>query len=104
MSEFTGHLSGWVTPSGEPTHYVSDKTGLTGAYDFTLKFDASRGAIAVGPNVQAAMGPPQESEPSGLPNIAKAIEQQLGLKLVRRKDITLDTIAIDEAQRIPAGN
>lgn len=58
----------------------------------------------VGPAVQAAMGPPQESDPSGLPNIFKAVEQQLGLKLVKMKDIPLDTIVIDRVERIPAGN
>jgi len=48
---------------------------------------------------QDALGPG-----SGLPNIFKALEQQLGLKLVKAKDIPLDTIVVDQAERIPAGN
>ncbi len=52
----------------------------------------------------AAMSEPRGADPSGLPNILKAVEQQLGLKLVKTEDIQLDTIVIDEAQRIPRGN
>jgi uncharacterized protein (TIGR03435 family) len=50
------------------------------------------------------MSEPRGADPSGLPNILKAVEQQLGLKLVKTEDIQLDTIVIDEAQRIPRGN
>jgi uncharacterized protein (TIGR03435 family) len=84
---------------------VTDKTGLPGKYDFTLKFDDDENSLIVSPQVQAAMGARDGSEPgSGLPNIFKALEQQLGLKLVRAKDIPLDKIVIDHAERIPAGN
>jgi uncharacterized protein (TIGR03435 family) len=34
----------------------------------------------------------------------RALEQQLGLNLVKAKDIPLDTIVIDRAERTPAGN
>jgi uncharacterized protein (TIGR03435 family) len=37
MSEFAEYLTSFVTPGGEPTRYVVDRTGLKGAYDFTLK-------------------------------------------------------------------
>ena len=107
MSEFAEYYAGdWVTPQGDPTHYVLDKTGLQGMYDFTLKFDDGGGATAVvGTGVQAATGARDASEPgSGLPNIFKAVEQQLGLKLVKIKDIPRDTIVIDHAERTPAGN
>jgi uncharacterized protein (TIGR03435 family) len=105
MSEFAEHLSGFVTLRGERRHYVSDKTGLTGAYDFTLKFDDGGAVIVTGPAAQAAMSAPDASEPgSGLPNVYKALEQQLGLKLVKTKDILLDTIVIEHAEKIPAGN
>ncbi len=105
MAEFATYLSNWVTPREDPTHYVVDKTGLTGVYDFTLKFNEDGRAIVVGPQVEAAMGARDDSEPgSGLPNIFKALEQQLGLRLVKAKDIPLDTIVIDHAERIPAGS
>ena len=107
MSEFAEGLEGQVTPDGDRTHYVTviDKTGLTARYDFKLKFDQSVDAIKFGPEVQAALPAQDALGPgSGLPNIFKALEQQLGLKLVKAKDIPLDTIVIDQAERIPAGN
>lgn len=39
MSEFAEGLVGWLTPDGDRTHYVNDKTGLTARYDFKLKFE-----------------------------------------------------------------
>jgi uncharacterized protein (TIGR03435 family) len=107
MSEFAEGLMGQVTPDGDRTHYaiVVDKTGLTARYDFRLKFDQSVDAIKFGPEVQAAL--PAEDPlgaSSGLPNIFKALEQQLGLKLVKAKDIPLDSIVIDQAEKVPAGN
>jgi uncharacterized protein (TIGR03435 family) len=106
MPEFAERVGFWVTPMGSPAHYVIDKTGLTGAYDFKLKFDDDGGAaIQVGPGVQAALSARgNQPEPSGLPNILKALEQQLGLKLVKAKDVPRDTMVIDHVERIPAGN
>ena len=103
MPEFAEYLINKVTPQGDPTRYVVDKTGLAGRYDFKLKFEEGAEAIRLGPDVQAVLGARDEPD-SGLPNIFKALEQQLGLKLVKAKDISLDTIVIDYAQRIPAGN
>ncbi len=105
MSEFAEGLTGQVTPDGDRTHYVNDKTGLTARYDIRLKFDQSSDAIRFGPGVQAALPAEDALTPgSGLPNIFKALEQQLGLKLVKAKDVPLDTIVIDQAERVPAGN
>lgn len=105
MSEFAETLEGWVTPHSDRTHYVNEKTGLTARYDFRLKFEQNSDAIRFGPEVQAALPAQDALGPgSGLPNIFKALEQQLGLKLVKAKDIPLDTIVIDQAERIPAGN
>lgn len=104
MSELAEYLTGEATPQGDATHYVFDKTGLTGGFDFKLKFDQGGDAIRVGPGVEGSAGARGELEPSGLTNIFKALEQQLGLKLVKGKDIQLDTIVIDHAERTPAGN
>lgn len=105
MSEFAESLEGHVTPDGDRTHYVNDKTGLTARYDIKLKFDQSSDAIKFPPEVQAALPAPDALGPgSGLPTIFKALEQQLGLKLVKGKDIPLDTIVIDHAERVPVGN
>jgi bla regulator protein blaR1 len=56
-------------------HQVLDQTGLTGSYDFTLKWAPSE--MLIGPLVP---GPPTP-DLSG-PSLATALEQQLGLKLV----------------------
>ena len=72
-------------------------------YDFTLKFDPAGMTPIVGPGA-AALGEAKSADPNGLPNIFKAIEQQLGLKLAKTDDIQLETIVIDHAERIPRGN
>lgn len=105
IPEFAEYLRLFVTPQGERRHYVVDKTGIAGRYDIRLKFDNRDSAVRVGPGVQAAL-PAQDplSPGSGLPTIFKALEQQLGLRLVKTKDILVDTIVIDHADRLPVGN
>jgi uncharacterized protein (TIGR03435 family) len=107
MSEFVQGLEGQVTPDGDRSHYVIviDKTGMTARYDFKLKYEQSVDAIKVGPGVQAALPAEDPLGPgSGLPNIFKALEQQLGLKLLKSKDVPMDTIVVDQAERAPVGN
>jgi uncharacterized protein (TIGR03435 family) len=105
MSEFVEELMWLVTPQGERHHYVIDKTGLAGRYDIKIKFDNRDSVIRVGPNVEAALPAPDPLGPgSGLPTIFKALEQQLGLKLVKAEDTLRDTIVIDHAERLPVGN
>ena len=64
-------------------HPVIDKTGLTGRYDFSVEFDISQ------PCVSCA--------------IAIALEQGLGLKLVK-STVRLDVIVVDHAEKIPTDN
>ena len=105
ISEFAEHIGAWVTPPGGTRHYVQDKTGLTGKYDFNLAFDqGGSDNITVGSGVLAEGGRPPEPEASGLPTFSRAIEKQLGLKLVKAPDIPMDTLVIDHAERIPLGN
>jgi len=106
MSEFAESAAGFVTPPGGTRHYVRDKTGLTGKYDFNLAFDpaGAGGDVTVGPGVLAEGGRPPEPEVAGLPNFSRAIEKQLGLRLVKGPDIPMDTLVIDHAERIPLGN
>jgi uncharacterized protein (TIGR03435 family) len=64
-------------------HPVIDKTGLTGRYDFSVEFDISQ------PCVSCA--------------IAIALEQELGLKVVK-STVRLDVIVVDHAERTPVEN
>jgi uncharacterized protein (TIGR03435 family) len=41
---------------------------------------------------------------SGLPNIFNALEKQLGLKLVKVKDVPVDMLVIDHAEKVPLGD
>jgi uncharacterized protein (TIGR03435 family) len=57
---------------------VVDKTGLTGKYDFDLSLDLS--------------------DPSGVPSLFPALQEQLGLKLVPTKG-PVQTLVIDHVER-----
>jgi uncharacterized protein (TIGR03435 family) len=101
---------------GAPQPRVPDKTGLAGKYDFTLEFDCP-GCLGLTAAMRANMpllagrggaeAPPADAtqDPgSGLPNIFNALEKQLGLKLVRVKDVPVDVIVIDHAEKVPLEN
>jgi uncharacterized protein (TIGR03435 family) len=68
-------------------HYVIDKTGLTGAYDFTLRWsnDAE-----------------QSSDVEMPPGLFAAVEDELGLRL-RKGRAQVDTLVVDSAE-MPEGN
>jgi uncharacterized protein (TIGR03435 family) len=72
---------------------ITDKTGLTGKYDFRLEY-ARDGAR---PADQAGI----PSDPA--PDLMTAVEQQLGLKLVK-STIQRDIIVIDHLDRQPTEN
>ena len=70
---------------------VVDETGLSGTFDFSLEWtQADTSNMAVGPNAQGDQpGPP----------IAKALEQQLGLKLESTKG-PVELLVIDHVERL----
>jgi uncharacterized protein (TIGR03435 family) len=74
---------------------VLDKTGLTGNFDFTLKFAVDRPA----PDATLNGGPIPDSD---APFLLEAIQQQLGLKLEPGKG-PFEVIVIDHVER-PSGN
>jgi uncharacterized protein (TIGR03435 family) len=41
---------------------------------------------------------------SGLPDLFSALEKQLGLRLVKAKEVPLDVIVIDHLEKIPTEN
>ncbi|HEY1759764.1 MAG TPA: TIGR03435 family protein [Bryobacteraceae bacterium] len=64
-------------------HPVLDKTGLAGRYDFSVEFDINQPCVSC--------------------SIAIALEQELGLKLVKNT-VQLDVIVVDHAEKVPTGN
>lgn len=89
LSDLTAFLA---RPLGRP---VLDKTGLTGNFDFTLKFAIAR----PGPDDTLNGRPFPDSD---APFLFEAIQQQLGLKLETGKG-PLEVIVIDHIER-PSGN
>jgi uncharacterized protein (TIGR03435 family) len=91
---------------------VEDKTGLEGAYDFTLTFTPI-GLLNGGPGGAGrggdgpAQGPPgasaAASDPSGGLSLFDAVNKQLGLKLEMRKR-TLPVLVIDHVEQNPTDN
>lgn len=102
--------------SGSPLPRIVDKTGLTARFDFTLEFDclSCEGlSAAMRANMPLLAGrggadppaPEAVSDPgSGLPNIFNALEKQLGLRLVKVKDVPVDVIVVDQAEKTPTEN
>jgi uncharacterized protein (TIGR03435 family) len=104
MKQLVGALTGQV---GRP---VTDATGLTGKYDFTLTWGPD-GMGAIGTRgASAAMPAPAEggavaivpdSDPA--PTIFAAIQEQLGLRLEQKKG-TVDMFIIDHVEKTPTEN
>jgi len=96
----TAGISRQLTFSAAQT--VQDKTGLTGSYDFVLKFamhPPSQNSMANGTEGQSA---PAASDPAGVPDLFAAIQQQLGLKLEAGKG-PVEIVVIDHAEK-PSAN
>jgi len=77
---------------------VQDKTGLTGLYDFELKFDPQvlMGMLPqLGINIPAAAG--ANLPPSDSPALLDALQQQLGLKLDSQRG-PVEVVVIDSAE------
>jgi uncharacterized protein (TIGR03435 family) len=90
---------------------ITDATGLTGKYDFTLIFEPLSRAIMPGmaAMVARAGGPPAEAPPppaaleDTAPPLLSAIQDQLGLKLEPKK-APVNIIVIDHMEKIPTEN
>lgn len=98
IPDFAGRLGGTAQMP------VIDKTGLTGRYDFILDYAVDLSQFPPPPG-----SPPRQSTPVGDnnsmpgPDLASALEKQLGLKLTRAK-ASLDVIVIDHAEKVPSPN
>jgi uncharacterized protein (TIGR03435 family) len=70
---------------------VSDNTGLTARYDFTLDYDKD------------ALKPHAPDDPASGTDFTTAVKQQLGLQ-VQPKHIPVDVMVIDSAVEKPTEN
>jgi len=77
--------------SRELGEIVLDETGLTGRFDFTLKWSPEKAALAA-----------NDSGISEDPSIFMAVQQQLGLRLARRRQ-PMTILVIDHVER-PSAN
>ncbi len=76
---------------------VIDKTGLTGAYDFTLEW--TRDEPQAIPGMSSSEARPMGAQPELRgPSIFTAIEEQLGLKLESQK-APINMVVVDHAER-----
>lgn len=98
MAAFAQDL-GWLlnlsSGDGGPRPRVVDKTRLTGEFEFKLEF------------AQGSLRPADASvasEPVGAPSIFTALTKQLGLKLVKVKNVTEDILVIDHIDKVPTEN
>ena len=104
MFQFAGRVGLLVNESndavlGDPEPRVTDKTGLAGKYDFTLEF---AGFLPAPANIAAML---RASQPeAGGPTVFAALEKQLGLKLLKGNNATMDILVIDHIERIPTAN
>lgn len=98
--------------SNQIGHPVVDKTGLAGRYDFSLEFAPSnsdrgplgavRGIVGNGPAPAPGAGPAPATPEVGV-DLAGALQQQLGLRLVKGKGM-LDVVIVDKAEKVPTEN
>ena len=77
---------------------VVDRTGLTGTYDFSLRFAPERGSIPVINGQPAAIS----AEDAAKPSIFTALQEQLGLKLEPTKGL-VEELVVDHIQ-LPSEN
>lgn len=107
-----GELTGQALPIGslvsmlsqQSGHHVIDKTGLTGKYDFALKWAPGEGETPMfkGPPGGPAGAAPPPADDSNGPSLFTALQEQLGLKLDSQKG-PVDVVVIDHAEK-PSAN
>ncbi len=97
------------TDPAEKQSRVVDKTGLMGNYDFVLEFRCARcnSAATAGDSTaerSPALAPSEPFGESGMPDIFVALQEQLGLRLVKVRDVQVDVLVIDHVDRLPGKN
>jgi len=80
---------------------VIDKTGLTGNYDFDLEYTPDLSGFP--PLPSGGPTAPADTASVPIPDLAAAVQQQLGLRLVPGKAM-LDVVVIDKIEKVPTAN
>ncbi len=94
-------------PLGSPQPRVVNKTGLPGIYEFTLEFAGSilmPGSLPPPVTAGQPEAPTAADPTEGAPNLFTAVEKQLGLKLQKVKEVPVDVLVIDRAEKVPTEN
>jgi uncharacterized protein (TIGR03435 family) len=89
-----------------PRPHVADKTGLSGMYEFVLEYATTLpppGAPNAAPP-PAAAPVPTASDPGGDARGFFAAFERLGLKLTKVKDVPVDILVVDAADKVPTAN
>jgi uncharacterized protein (TIGR03435 family) len=81
---------------------VVDKTGLTGNYDFFMRFAPEQGGLMMDPSDETGGASPLPASGPSAPSIFTAMQEGLGLKLEAGK-APIEVIVIDHIER-PSGN
>jgi uncharacterized protein (TIGR03435 family) len=79
---------------------VTDATGLTAKYDFTVTF---AGGTEPGGALASALPADQPDAAEPLPDIFSALQSQLGLKLEPKK-VAVEVFVVDHMEKTPTGN
>ncbi len=76
-------------------HMIVDTTGLTGTWDFTLRWTAW--------NLYQQLNSKAGADPSGALSLFEALDKQLGIKLELKKQ-TMPVLVIDSVEQTPTDN
>ena len=80
---------------------IVDKTGLTGNFDFDLRYDGAAASLP-GRGRATAVSPDVPSDPARAPSVFTALQEQLGLRLDPRRG-AVDVLALVSAE-LPSEN
>jgi uncharacterized protein (TIGR03435 family) len=81
---------------------VVDKTGLTGNFDFDLRYDGAATLLLPGRGRATAVSPDTPTDPAKGPSIFTALQEQLGIRLDSQRG-SVDVLAIKSAE-LPTEN
>jgi uncharacterized protein (TIGR03435 family) len=88
---------------GQLDRPVLDKTGLSGIYDFNIEYSIDLSRSLLPPGFSPTTAAPGDSASPPLPDLAAAVQQQLGLRLTPSR-ARIDVLVIDKAEKVPTDN